>query len=132
MHPLRHPRNAALVGIAFVVILLAVSALPAWESARTIRHGRARGRSKSAIAGDATSLDHVTRKIHAIRIPPMIALPASGIEETPYRNEARPGESSSMPKKSNVSDGCGWSLGSTMTAKMNATTPIGRLSDGGE
>ena len=68
------------VGIAFVIILLAVSALIAWESARTIRRGRGRGRSKSATADDATSLDHVTRKIHAIRIPPMIALPASGIE----------------------------------------------------
>ena len=43
-------------------------------------------------------------------------VPASGIEETPYRNSARPGESSSMPTKSKLSDGVGLSLGSTSAA----------------
>ncbi len=69
----------APVGIAFTVILLAVSALIAWESLRTIRRGGARRSSKSATSVDVTSLPHVTRTIQAIRIPPMVALPASGI-----------------------------------------------------
>lgn len=68
------------VGIAFVVILLAVSALIAWESWRTVRRDRARPPLKSPTV-DATSLSHVTRRIHAIRIPPMISLPTSGIGE---------------------------------------------------
>jgi uncharacterized membrane protein YfcA len=67
------------VGIGFTLVLLAVSALIAWESMRTIRHGRARREPKSSLLVDTTSLTHVTRKVHAIRIPPMIALPASGI-----------------------------------------------------
>jgi hypothetical protein len=67
------------VGISFTVILLAVSALIAWESWRTIRQ-RSAGRSpKHPARVDITSLSHVTRKVHAIRIPPMVSLPSSGI-----------------------------------------------------
>ena len=43
-------------------------------------------------------------------------VPASGIEETPYRNAARPGESSSMPTKSKDSEGSTSSFGSTTNA----------------
>ena len=39
--------------------------------------------------------------------------PSPGSEETPNRNSARPGDISSMPKKSNDSDGTGRSLGRT-------------------
>ena len=45
-----------------------------------------------------------------------LTVPASGIEETPYRNIARPGDSSSMPTKSKDSDGSTWSRGSTNQA----------------
>jgi uncharacterized membrane protein YfcA len=67
------------VGIAFVVILLAVSALIAWESLRTIRRGRGRRRSKTLKVPDPTSFARFTKRIQAIRIPPMVALPTSGI-----------------------------------------------------
>ncbi|MGH7557241.1 MAG: sulfite exporter TauE/SafE family protein [Gemmatimonadota bacterium] len=67
------------VGIAFVVILLAVSALIAWESWRTIRQGHGRRSPKSLKNVDVTSFAHVAKRIQAIRIPPMVALPASGI-----------------------------------------------------
>ncbi|MGH7588901.1 MAG: sulfite exporter TauE/SafE family protein [Gemmatimonadota bacterium] len=68
------------VGISFTVILLAVSVLIAWESWRTIRSGSARRVRKSPTLVDVHSLSHVTRKVHSIRIPPMITLPASGIQ----------------------------------------------------
>ena len=45
-----------------------------------------------------------------------IAVPSSGMELTPKRNAARPGESSSMPSQSKVSDGSTSSLGSTIQA----------------
>lgn len=67
------------VGIAFTVILLAVSSLIAWESWRTIRRGRTRRSLNAPTVIDPTSLSHVTRRVQAIRIPPMISLPASGI-----------------------------------------------------
>jgi hypothetical protein len=67
------------VGVGFTVVLLAVSTLIAWESMKTIRHGRTRRGPKALLPVDTTSLAHVTRRVHAIRIPPMIALPSSGI-----------------------------------------------------
>ena len=67
------------VGVGFTFVLLAVSALIAWESRRTIRHRRVRREVTPILPVDSTSLAHVTSKVHAIRIPPMIALPSSGI-----------------------------------------------------
>ncbi len=75
----RRGNVAVPVGVAFVVILLAVSTLIAWESWRTIRQGDGRRSSKALKSVDATSLAHVAKRIQAIRIPPMIALPSSGI-----------------------------------------------------
>src|SRR4051812_28661814 len=45
-----------------------------------------------------------------------VKVPVSGSDETPYRNRASPGESISMPRKSNDSDGSGLSLGSANAA----------------
>ena len=45
-----------------------------------------------------------------------VAEPSAGIEDTPKRNSARPGDISSMPMKSNDSEGSGVSLGSTRQA----------------
>ena len=44
------------------------------------------------------------------------AVPSPGMEETPYRNSASPGDISAMPRKSNDSDGSGVSFGSTRQA----------------
>ena len=44
------------------------------------------------------------------------AVPCSGMELTPYRNRARPGDSSSMPNQSKVSDGSTSSFGRTTHA----------------
>ena len=42
-------------------------------------------------------------------------------------NTASPGESSSIPTQSSRWAGCGWSGSSTISARMNATIPIGTL-----
>ena len=54
-------------------------------------------------------------------------MPIAGIDETPNRNSARPGESISMPRKSNDSDGVGLSDGRMKNAAANAMMPIGTL-----
>ncbi len=53
---------------------------------------------------------------HETRTLADITVPAPGIEDTPYRKIARPGESRTKPRVSNDSDGCGESFGSTMKA----------------
>ena len=45
----------------------------------------------------------------------------------PNRNSARPGESSSIPTKSKLSEGWTWSRGSTIAAYTTARMPIGTL-----
>ena len=66
--------------------------------------GRKACHTKASISRTPTSIDTQTRG--ALKSPC-----SPGRLETPKRNRARPGESSSMPTKSNDSDGCGVSLG---------------------
>ena len=55
-------------------------------------------------------------------------MPIAGIDETPNRNSARPGESSSMPRKSNDSDGRRLvRRAGPRTRRQNAMMPIGTL-----
>lgn len=87
---LKHRANIDLVvGTTFVVVLVSISAFVAWESILTIRMQRERERlaEQSGIAArvldqkeDESALDHVARRVHAIRLPPLISLPASGID----------------------------------------------------
>ena len=45
-----------------------------------------------------------------------VAVPSAGMEETPNRNSASPGDIRAIPRKSKDSDGSGVSLGSTRQA----------------
>jgi hypothetical protein len=56
-----------------------------------------------------------------------VIVPVSGRDETPYRKSARPGDSISMPMKSNDSEGSAASLGSAKKAYTRAIAPIGTL-----
>ncbi len=66
-----------VVGIAYIVILLGIGTFTAWESLRAIRMVR----TEQMDAKDALAFRGITRRVHRFRLPPLIALPESGIEE---------------------------------------------------
>lgn len=73
------------VGIAFVVILAAISGFMTWESIKTMRVQRqARARGRKPPGGhpsrrDHSAVAHIARWVHALSLPPHISLPVSGI-----------------------------------------------------
>jgi len=78
-----------VVGVTFVVVLISISAFVGWESWQTIKMQRERER-EAEMSGisvkklepkeDESALDHIARRIHGVKLPPMINLRASGIE----------------------------------------------------
>lgn len=78
-----------VVGVTFVVVLISISAFVGWESWQTIKMQRERKREaelsgvdlkKPHAKEDESAFDHVARRVHRIKIPPMIKLRASGVE----------------------------------------------------
>jgi len=78
-----------IVGVTFVVVLISISAFVAWESWQTIKMRRDRDREaemsgravkKLEAKEDESAFDHIARRVHGIKLPPMIKLRASGIE----------------------------------------------------
>jgi len=65
-----------VVGIAYVVILLAIGSFTCWESMRAMRLVR----TERMAARDALAFRGVTHRVHGFGLPPHISLPASGIE----------------------------------------------------
>ena len=65
-----------VVGIAYVVILLAIGTFTAWESLRALQLVR----TERMDAKDALAFQGVTRQVQRFRLPPLVSLPASGIE----------------------------------------------------
>jgi uncharacterized membrane protein YfcA len=88
---LKHRANIdQVVGITFVVVLISISAFIAWESMLTMRMQRERERAaeQSGVATrlpaekeDESALAHIAKRIHGIKLWPMISLPVSGIEQ---------------------------------------------------
>jgi len=88
---LKHLGQASVdkvVGITFVIVLVSISGFVAWESWQTLKMQRKRGgkpkkssSSKAADKGDESAFAHIAKRIHSIKIPPMIKLRASGIKE---------------------------------------------------
>lgn len=64
-----------VIGTTYVVILLLISAFTFWESTRALRMMRTQRLS----ADEALGFQAVTRRVQALRIPPMISFPRSGI-----------------------------------------------------
>ncbi|HSG16873.1 MAG TPA: sulfite exporter TauE/SafE family protein [Anaerolineae bacterium] len=64
-----------VVGIAYIVILLIISFFTAWESIRAMRMIRA----DSLNVKDVVSFQSITRRMHSIRLRPMVSFPGSGI-----------------------------------------------------
>jgi uncharacterized membrane protein YfcA len=65
-----------VVGVAYVIILLIISLFTAWESIRALRMIR----QESLNVKDVLGFQGMTRRMHQIRIWPMISFPQSGIE----------------------------------------------------
>lgn len=64
-----------VIGIAYIIILLIISLFTAWESIRAMRMIR----SERLDVKDVVSFQSITRRMHGIKLWPMIAFPGSGI-----------------------------------------------------
>jgi uncharacterized protein len=65
-----------VVGVAYILILVAIGVFTAWESLRALRLVRA----EAMDATEALAFQGVTRRVQLLRLPPLISLPESGIE----------------------------------------------------
>ena len=65
-----------VVGMTYVIILLAIGSFTAWESLKALQLVS----TEQMDAADALAFQGVTRRIHRLRLPPLISLPNSGIE----------------------------------------------------
>ena len=65
-----------VIGIAYIVILLAIGTFTAWESLRALQLVR----TERMDAHEALAFEGVTRQVRRFRLRPIISLPASGIE----------------------------------------------------
>lgn len=64
-----------VVGVAYVVILLAIGSFTAWESLRALQMVG----TDQIPAKDALAFQGVTRRVHGIKLPPYVSFPVSGI-----------------------------------------------------
>lgn len=69
-----------VVGVTFILILLAISAFMTWESWRTLRMLRSKPNKTRGGKKDQSAFAHVAKIMHRIGPPPFVSLPASGIE----------------------------------------------------
>lgn len=65
-----------VVGVSYVLILLTISILSAWESLQALRMVR----TDQLYAREVVGFRGVERRIHGIALRPLISLPGSGIE----------------------------------------------------
>lgn len=82
----RHANLDLVVGLGFILVLVSISAFVGWESWQTLQRRRRRGPPDPAadpagrVKEDESVLSHLHRRIHSLRLPPMIHLPNSGLE----------------------------------------------------
>jgi uncharacterized membrane protein YfcA len=67
-----------VVGIGFIVVLVLISILVGWESWQTLKKHK---KASKKIKEDVSVLEHVSKRVHGFHLPPMIALPISGVEQ---------------------------------------------------
>jgi len=79
----RHAHIDGVVGCAYVVILVTISAFMAWESWRTIKMKRGKAPDANS-QKDESAFAHIAHWVQRIRLWPMVSLPASGIEEISF------------------------------------------------
>lgn len=66
-----------VIGITYIIILVAISLFTAWESIKAMRIIR----TEKLAVKEVIAFSNFSRRVHTIRIPPMISLPGSGITE---------------------------------------------------
>lgn len=64
-----------VIGVIYIVILLAVSLFTAWESLRALRMVR----TENLTASDTAGFETISRRVYSAKLRPMISFPASGI-----------------------------------------------------
>ena len=69
-----------VVGIAFVIVLIAISAFVAWESRETFHLQTRRGTRNTKSKKDESAFSHVSKRVQQFKLWPMIAFPHSGIK----------------------------------------------------
>jgi len=74
----RHENIDIVVGIGFIVVLVSIAALLAWESHRTRKLVK---NTNTQTEEDVSAFAHVSKRIHRFHLPPMISLPTSGIKQ---------------------------------------------------
>lgn len=65
-----------VIGLTYIVILLAIGSFTAWESLRAIRLLD----TEQMGASEALAFEGMARRVHGFRLPPLVSLPNSGIE----------------------------------------------------
>ncbi|MFC2023626.1 sulfite exporter TauE/SafE family protein [Chloroflexota bacterium] len=65
-----------VVGVAYIVVLLAIGSFTLWESLRALKLVQA----DKMDAKDALAFEAVMHRVQRLRLPPLISLPNSGIE----------------------------------------------------
>lgn len=65
-----------IIGVIYIVILLAISLFTAWESLKALQLVR----TDKIDVEDAIGFEGLARRIQAIQIPPMVSFPDSGIQ----------------------------------------------------
>jgi uncharacterized protein len=71
-----------VVAIAFIIVLVSISAFIGWESWQTMKMKKPRKSSTSKKPKqDASAIAYVAKNIQRFRLPPMVSLPNSGIKE---------------------------------------------------
>jgi uncharacterized protein len=78
----RHANVDLVVAIAFIIVLVSISAFIGWESWQTLKMRKPRKSSSgNKPKQDASAIAHVAKNIQRFRLPPMVSLPNSGIKE---------------------------------------------------
>jgi len=72
-----HGSIDVVLGSVYVIILLLISAFTIWESLRALEMTRA----DKMQAKDTLAFEGFSRRMHSLRLPPMISFPRSGIAE---------------------------------------------------
>ncbi len=67
-----------VVGVGFIIVLLSLSRFIGWESWRTLKMKK---QPRGPLKQDVSALGFVAKGIQRFRLPPMISLPVSGIEQ---------------------------------------------------
>lgn len=74
---LKHLGNVDMViGLSYIVILVAIGLFTAWESLRAMQMVR----TQAMDVQEAVTFQGITRRMHRVRLGPMISFPQSGIE----------------------------------------------------